>query len=68
MEDAGRVTSSQMAEIARYVEQSDPSVLAQVVTTISRDSTARAALGASVAAIAVKLGSTTPWRSMERVR
>jgi len=57
LEDVARVTSSQVAEIARYLEQSDPSVLEQAVIAISRDSTAVAALGASVVAIAVKLAS-----------
>ena len=57
MEDAGRVTPGQVAEIARYLEQSDPIVLQQVVVALSHDPTAMAALGASVAAIAVKLAS-----------
>ena len=56
-EDAGRVTSGQVAEIARYLEQSDPIVLEQVVVALSHDPTAMAALGASVAAIAVKVAS-----------
>lgn len=57
VEDAGRVTSGQVAEIARYLEQSDPIVLEQVVVALSHDPAAMAALGASVAAIAVKLAS-----------
>jgi len=57
VEDAGRVTSGQVAEIARYLEQSDPIVLEQVVVALSHDPTAMAALGASIAAIAIKLAS-----------
>ena len=59
LEDAARVTSGQVAEIARYLEQSDPSVLEQVVVALSRDPTAMAALGTSVAAIAVRLASAS---------
>jgi len=64
-EDAARVTSSQVAEIARYLEQSDPSVLEQVVVALSRDPTVVAVLGASVAAIAAKLASASLWRGTE---
>jgi hypothetical protein len=67
LEDAARVSSSQVAEIARYLEQSDPSVLAQVVIAISRDPTAMAALGATVA-IAVKLASATAWHGAGRAQ
>jgi hypothetical protein len=66
LDDAARVTSSQIAEIARYLEQSDPSVLEQVVIAISRDSTAIAALGASVAAIALKLAANSARHDTER--
>jgi acyl transferase domain-containing protein len=60
-DDAARVTSVQVAEIARYLEQADPSMLEQVAVALSREPTAMATLGASVAAslaaIAVKLAS-----------
>jgi hypothetical protein len=67
LEDAAHVTSGQVAEIALYLEQSDPWMLAQVVIAISRDPTAMAALGASVA-IAVKLASARMRRGSERAQ
>jgi hypothetical protein len=57
LEDAAHVTSSQIVELVRYVEQSNPTVLEQVMVVLSRDATTMAALGASVAAIAMQLRS-----------
>lgn len=57
LEDAARVTSNQIVELVSYVEQSNPTVLEQVVVMLSRDTTTMAALGASVAALAVQLAS-----------
>jgi hypothetical protein len=57
LEDAARVTSNQIVELVRYVEQSNPTVLEQVMVMLSRDTTTMAALGASVAAIAMQLAS-----------
>lgn len=54
LEDAARVTSSQIVELLRYVEQSDPTVLDQVLVVLSRDATTMTALGASVAAIVMQ--------------
>jgi hypothetical protein len=51
LEDAARVTSSQVYELVRYIEQSNPLVVQQVVAVLARDATAMAALGGSVAAI-----------------
>ena len=47
LEDAARVTSSQVYELVRYVEQSNPHVLQQVMVVLSRDATTMAAVGAS---------------------
>lgn len=55
LDDAARVTSSQIVELVSYVEQSDPTVLEQVIVMLSRDTTTMAALSASVAAIAIRL-------------
>jgi hypothetical protein len=55
LEDAARVTSNQIVELVRYVEQSNPTVLDQVFVMLTRDATTMAALGASVAAIAIQL-------------
>ena len=53
LDDAMRATSSQIIDLVRYVEQSDPSVLRQVVVLLSTDIAAMAVLGASVAALAI---------------
>jgi hypothetical protein len=54
LEDAARVTSSQVFELVRYVEQSNPQVLQQVVVILSRDATTMAAAGATLAAVLVR--------------
>ena len=54
LEDAARVTSHQVFELVRYVEQSNPNVLQQVMVVLSRDATTMAAVGASVTAIVMK--------------
>jgi hypothetical protein len=58
LEDAARVTSSQIVDLVRYVEQSDPTVLEQVLVVMSRDATMMAAVGASVAALVLQLRSS----------
>jgi len=55
LDDAARITSSQILELVRYVEQSNPRVLEQVMVVLSRDATTMAALGASVAALVMQL-------------
>ena len=57
LDDAARVTSSQIVELVSYVEQSDPTVLDQVIVMLSRDTATMAALSASVAAIAIRIAS-----------
>jgi len=54
LQDAASLTSSQVHELVRYVEQSNPLVLEQVLVVIARDATTMAALGASVAAIVMQ--------------
>ena len=54
LEDAARVTSSQVFELVRYVEQSNPQALQQVLLVLSRDATTMAAVGASVAALVMQ--------------
>ena len=58
LDDAARVTSAQVYELVRYVEQSDPHALQQVLVALARDGTTMAALGASVAAIVMQLLAT----------
>lgn len=57
LEDAARISTSQIVELVGYVEQSDPTVLEQVIVMLSRDATTVAALSASVAAIAIQFAS-----------
>ena len=54
LEDAASVTARQVIELARYVEQSNPAVLQQVLVVLARDTTTMAALGASLAAIVLE--------------
>jgi hypothetical protein len=54
LDDAARVTSSQVYELVRYVEQSNPHALQQVLVALTRDGTTMTALGASVAAIVMQ--------------
>ena len=51
IEDAARATSSQIYEIVRYVEQSNPQLYSQLLNVLARDSATIAALGASIAAL-----------------
>lgn len=51
LEDVARVTTVQVYELVRYVEQANPAVLPQVMAVLARDTTTMTALGASLAAI-----------------
>ena len=53
-EDAALATSSQVYELVRYVEQSNPSLIEGLMTTLLQDGMVLTALGASIAAIAIK--------------
>jgi hypothetical protein len=54
LDDAARITSSQMFELVRYVEQSNPQALQQVMAFLARDAASMAAVGASVALVATR--------------
>jgi hypothetical protein len=54
LDDAARITSSQVFELVRYVEQSNPQVLQQVVLILSRDTATMAAAGATLAAVLIR--------------
>ena len=53
-EDAARATSSQVYELARYVEQSNPHLVDGLLAALLKDGVTMTALGASVAAITIK--------------
>ncbi|MEO7760434.1 MAG: hypothetical protein ABIS68_00840 [Casimicrobiaceae bacterium] len=51
--DAARVTSTQIYELATYVQQSNPEVTRQILHVLARDVSTMTALGATVGAIAI---------------
>jgi hypothetical protein len=53
-EDAARATSSQVHELVRYVQQSNPQLVGQLLDVLARDTATIAALGASVAALTLQ--------------
>jgi hypothetical protein len=75
IDDAARATSSQIYEIVRYVEQSNPHLYSQLLNLLARDSTTIAALGASIAALTLNRLASRPtysataprhWRPVRR--
>ena len=62
-EDAARATSSQVHDLVRYVEQSNPHLIKSILAALSQDGITMTALGASVAAIAIKrLSGRGAWK------
>ena len=58
IEDAARATSSQIHELVRYIEQSNPQLFNHLLESLARDSATIAALAASIAALTInRLGS-----------
>ena len=53
-EDAALATSSQVYELVRYVEQSNPALLDGMLNALMQDGTTLTALGASAAAVTIK--------------
>jgi hypothetical protein len=53
LDDAGRATAEQVYELVRYVQQSNPQLLSQLMNLLARDTVTIAALGASVAALTI---------------
>jgi hypothetical protein len=53
LEDAAQTTSSQIVDLVRYVEQSDPPMLRKVVALLSTDIAAMTVLGTSMATLAM---------------
>lgn len=54
-EEAMSITGAQLAELARYLEQSEPAVLEQLLAVMSRDPAILPALGLSLAAVVASL-------------
>ena len=54
LEDAARATSSQVYELVRYVEQSNPHLIAGLLAALSQDGVTMTAIGTTIATIAVR--------------
>jgi hypothetical protein len=68
-EDAARATSSQVHDLVRYVEQSNPHLVEGLLAAVLPDGMAMTALGASVAAIAIKrLSGRRGWKPASSIR
>jgi hypothetical protein len=52
-EDAARATSSQIYDIVRYVQQSNPQLFGHLLDVLARDTATIAALSASIAALGI---------------
>ncbi len=61
--DAARVTSSQIHELAAYVQQSNPEVTRQILAVLARDVSTTTALGVTIGAIAISCLSGRAARS-----
>lgn len=62
-EDAARATSTQVYDLVRYVEQSNPQLFSQLLNVLARDTVTIAALGASIAAFGInRMASRAPAR------
>jgi len=53
LHDGARATSAQVYELVRYVQQSNPQFVNQLMDLLTRDTATIAALGASVTALAI---------------
>jgi hypothetical protein len=63
LEDAAHATSSQVHELVRYVEQSNPHVVDALLAALVQDGMTMTVLGASVAAITLKrLSGRRRWK------
>jgi hypothetical protein len=68
-EDAARATSSQVYDLVRYVEQSNPHLVDRLLTALSQDGMTMTALGASIAAITIKhLSDRRGWRPASPIK
>jgi hypothetical protein len=65
-DDAARATSGHVHELVRYVQQSNPHLLGQLMDALARDTATIAALGAAVAALTLKRLATPRARTGDR--
>lgn len=68
-EDAARATSSQVHDLVRYAEQSNPHLVDALLAALLQDGMTMTALGASVAAITIKrLSGHRGWRPESSIK
>ncbi len=69
LQDAARATSSQVHDLVRYVEQSNPHLVDGLLAALLQDGVTMTALGASVAAITIKqLSGRRGWRPESSIK
>ena len=69
LEDAAHATSSQVHELVRYVEQSNPHLVDTVLAALLQDGMTMTVLGASVAAITIKrLSGRRRWKQESSIK
>jgi hypothetical protein len=69
LEDAARATWSQVHDLARYAEQSNPHLVDGLLSMLLKDGVTMTALGASVAALTVKhLTGRRGWKPHPRIK
>jgi hypothetical protein len=66
-DDAARATSSQIYDIVRYVQQSNPQLFSHLLDVLARDTTTITALSASIAALGINGLATRSRASMGSV-
>jgi hypothetical protein len=54
LEDAATATTSQVYDLVRYVQQSNPEIISQLLNSLAADPTMIAAVGASIAALTIR--------------
>ena len=69
LEDAAHATSSQVHELVRYVEQSNPHLVDGLLAALLQDGMTMTVLGASVAAITIKrLSGRRRWKPESSIK
>jgi hypothetical protein len=69
LEDAAHATSSQVHELVRYVEQSNPHLVDALLAALLQDGMTMTVLGASVAAITIKrLSGRRRWKAESSIK
>ena len=69
LEDAAHATSSQVHELVRYVEQSNPHLVDAMLAALLQDGMVVTMLGASVAAVAIKrLSGRRRWKQESSIK